>query len=584
MKGQMVRAVSPFGKRLAFLVAVALLLGVTAGGARAGFLDDLAKRMAKAVGGAFTDKTDDLSAAMVEVRFIRNLYPKGMTNGTEEDILLGDLWKDGQHLVTLRCWQQGAVKLYEIEGTVKVDGEVVPYAGSGMYAKVVSDLKPHTFTVETKKGLKYEFTAKPGAEIRIESPRESEVDASQPLEVRLSNPPGSENSMVRLALQSRPSVTQKSWATLVGAKSADQFTVPAICFRRRPAQGNLLDGSSHLLAERWQVEIQPGEGVASVRTVSIAWDVAPVKVKGTKAANDTSVRGKDGEWITSQGIFLSREAAKDRMPYYLMVSDAYYTQPLSRLRKVAIVSFNVRATKLTQVETKEWTTVDKQVYGTMLTGATVVTTTTKHQGTFKQKFPEFPKEWWDAMTEGLYKDTVEVLQGAGVEVVPIEQVLKSPSYALLRDMPDEITETEYTSTYGGLRNIYGGSGRAAVGGAFAGLSQQQFLKEIGADGIMTVTVDLAMPWGELSLRPRVQLNITGLPNGPQVMGTCFAAGQIQGDGTDVRKLQVSKDTYAPDVLEKCIRRDAIREAFSEALRRLKEAEDKAGYAETWSLQ
>ena len=582
------------------------------------FLKGLAKTMTKGIGNALTKKTADLNEVVAEARYISNLYPKSLKAYTsEEEMLFENIWKDGANIVAVRFWKKGGIAFYEIEGTIKMDGEPMPYINSGYYAKTITDSKPHTISIETTSGQKAELKIKPTFPIKVVSPNKIEVDMEKDLTVQLTNPAGSENTGVRLAVFTKPTISQTGWTTIDYFKSLDKITIPAAILLK--ARGGFKLTDSYLLAERYSLEMPEVSGIGEVRLLSLAWDYAPIKAKNLGAAGTPSSKEKDGV-ITAPGagISINRNEEKSKSGYkmaYNISNLGYATniRPLKQAKKLAVIGFTVRGIALTQEQTHNWTTTNTSVTyeeHSDYTEKTTTTTTTEWSETVKKQFPEFPKKDWDALTAGLFKSFEQTMKEQGIEIIPVEKVLQSNSYKDFPEVPDNLTETGYTSSYKGLKNIFGGGFSKGILAA-VGSPQRRLMKELGVDGTVTVNVDMAMPWeGKTTLQPRLEYSILGNVNGYETFPCPYAKGKISGDGVDIQKLTETKEidevktstkdgivtetktgkkkktkVYTSDALEKVIRKDLIFQAMTESLTRMKEEEDKSGYFnELWKLK
>lgn len=562
------------------------------------------KSLSKGIGKAFTEKTADLNGVVAEARFVGNLYPKSLNTQSEDDLLFDNIWKDGANLVAIRFWKKGGIAFYEIDGTVKADDKPLEYVGNGYYGIIVTKVKPYAISIETSSGQKVQLTVKPTFPVKIVSAHE-EIDLKTGFNVKFTNPAGSENSNIRLALMSRPSITQNSWATLNYFRSADEIKITDALLKSRSYE-KFKTGDSYILAERYVLDQPVIRGVGEVRLLSLAWDYAPVKVNGPGFSSDAIAKEKDGVTADPRTVQVTRQKGKAKetpyqMGFSIYSSGLYYSPPLSRLKKVAIISFTVRAVGLSQEQTRRWTTQDVNVsyeehYD--YTQKTTTTTIMEHTEVSRQEFPEFPKEAWDRLRDKMYNDLVQTLKNEGTETVDVEQVLAAPSYTDFLDVDDTLTKKYYQSSYKGLKKIAGSGFKKSLMLMF-GSPQKRLMKELGVDGLMTVTIDVSMPWGEMTLMPKVNFLITGQPNGYENIGnTKYAEGNIWGDGVDVNKMKTVQevievndkgkkvkkkvDVYPGDALEAVVRTESIFNAWSDAFQKMKQAETLSGYDGVWN--
>ena len=103
------------------------------------------------------------------------------------------------------------------------------------------------------------------------------------------------------------------------------------------------------------------------------------------------------------------------------------------------------------------------------------------------------------------------------------------------------------------------------------------------DGLIAVTIDLAMPWEEFTLSPNMSVRITGGPNGYTAGPTVFAQGVINGQGVPLDSAKMDAQSIM-DVLPNIIRRDDLKSALATAFKDLDNAEKDRGYDRIWALK
>jgi hypothetical protein len=471
--------------------------------------------------------------------------------------------------------------------------------------------------METTSGQKAQLTIKPALSVKILSPSKDEVDLEKDLTVKFKNPPGCENTGIHLYVFSKPTVTQNGWTGIDYFKSADQITIPAAIVLH--SRGGFKVTDSYLLAERYSLETPEVPGIGEVRLLSLAWDYSPFKAKNLGSAPSPTQKEKDGvSTATGAGISINSKEGKgsDAKMAYNIHNYGYATniRPLKQAKKLAVIGFTVRATALNQEQTHNWTTTNTSVtYEEHYdhTNKITTTTTTNWSETVKKQFPEFPKEYWDNLTEELYKGFEQSMKAQGIEIIPVEKVLQSVSYKDFPGVPDTLTVEAYSSSYKGLKNIFGGGFTKSVLASAFGSPQRRLMKELGVDGTVTVNVDMAMPWeAKTTLMPKFDYSILGNVNGYETFPCAYAQGSIRGDGVDIKKLTETKEVdevktstkdgivtevktgkkkkaqyYTHDALEQVIRKDEIYKELGESLSRMKDEEDKSGYFnELWKLK
>ena len=120
-----------------------------------------------------TQKTSDLGDVAAQASLLYNLYPPV----TAEAGYMSGRWKAGMNSAYVQFMKKRGMGMYEIEGTVTVDGSPLEYVGSGCYYREI-DYKPgrtYTFKVRTEKGQEAEFRVKALPPIELISPEKGQV-------------------------------------------------------------------------------------------------------------------------------------------------------------------------------------------------------------------------------------------------------------------------------------------------------------------------------------------------------------------------------------------------------------------------
>ena len=105
---------------------------------------------------------------------------------------------------------------------------------------------------------------------------------------------------------------------------------------------------------------------------------------------------------------------------------AFLGRPMNSGKKFAMASFTVRATRLQQKRTSSSSSTSGNV--------TTTTTTTK-----TRTFPKLPDAYWNNLVNNLYADFKRVLDNTyNIELIPIKDVLRAPSYARLEPISDKV--------------------------------------------------------------------------------------------------------------------------------------------------
>ena len=530
------------------------------------------------VGGLLTQSTADLSTVSAQVRFIRNLYP-AETMTTEVKYVGAELWQPGSNTVVINFLKREGVGMYSIDGTVSVDGEVLPHLANGVYAKGLEsdDLSPKTFEIVTSTGQKASFTVAPTDPIGIKSvngQREgATVNMQEDLVLELDNPPGTEDSEIRVMLMGEIMGT-RSWADVGIFKSADKLTIPSVTFLHPSGSLAPNKGASYMLVERFAVAPSRVKGFGAAQIISSSWDCVPVTVEGDL---DLGILGQSAmQGLTTRGKI---ESDKGDISYEVSKPNAFLGRPFSTGKKFAVVSFTVRATKLTQNRSSSSSSTAN--YGSYSVKTTTTTTETR-------QFPQLPEVFWDNLVKDMYTDFEATLKSNwDIDLIPIERAVRTPSYVDLEPIDDGISQVEVEKSYKGTKNLIPttlGAMMGSISSTFASdRIDARLIRELGVDGIIAVTVDLEMPWDEFTLSPRLSYRISGPPNGYVMGPTIYGQGVVSGPGVPLDEAKLQADDVL-DLLATIVRQDELIAAFATSLSYLQKEELKQGYEAIWALK
>lgn len=526
-------------------------------------------QIGKMVGGMITAKTADLNEVAMQVRFIRNLYPAD-TKTTEATYFPND-WRAGRNVVSVNFLKRQGVGMYAIDGQVNADGTPLTYAGNGAYGRFLDDVGPHTVSISTIKGQKAEVSVEPVEPVKLKAINggSGKIDLSQDLtlEFELQN---AAHTMMKASLL-MDIMGARDWVDIAQFKEKEKVVIPAAAFKNLPGVAPT-KGASFLRVERMHVFDQVVPGVGAAQVLSVAWDAKPVTVEGDF--------GTKIETIKAEGVVKSEGATKGHardLHYDLSKPNAYTGRPFSTAKKFALISLSVRATKLQQVQSTSTTTTAGNIQ------TTTTTTTTK-------TFPTLPPVFWDALVENVAKDVIALFKkNYNIDIIPVEDVLKAPSYATLEAIPEEHSVVEVERNYKGTRNLI----PTSISGLFKSISSTfasdridaRLIRELGVDGLVSVTLDLEMPWEEFSLSPRLAIRVSGPANGYMHGPTIYAQGVVYGPGVplDEAKLKAENKTVLK-VLEDIVRRQDLIKTLAAGLEKLKATEAEQHYPALWALQ
>ncbi|MCF8259324.1 MAG: hypothetical protein K9J12_01005 [Melioribacteraceae bacterium] len=529
------------------------------------------------VGNLLTQSTDDLSTASIQVYFMRNVYPKEV--GTVDVDYFEETWRPGDNMVFVSFLKREGAGMYKIDGTVTIDGTVVEHIANGFYGKWLDadDISPKKVSIKTTRGDYAEFTVAPPPPIKIKSVNGSSSNAVINLEedftLEMESPNTNEDtefvvSMVGTAM----GVTAfMDYAIL---KYQDKITVPQAIWTNALTAFAPNEGPNWLKIERFNVVPSNVTGVGAAQIVGQSLDCFPVTIEGEV---DETIFGTTSNF----GARFQEDIEIDDANFSVDLSKptAFIGRPISSGKKFGVASFTVRATKLQQSRSK--TSSSTTYAGNYKTTTTVTTTTTR-------TFPTLPDAYWESLVNKLYADFENVLlDNYNIQLIPIEDVVSAPSYKDLEAISDTITVVEVEKSYKNTKNLIPTTFSAIldnISSTFASdRIDSRLINELGVDGLISVTIDLEMPWDSFTLTPRMSLRISGGPNGYKAGPTIYNQGLIVGSGREIDEAKMDAE-HIMDILPGVIRQDELMQALDMGMKGLEKEAAAMSYEKIWNLK
>jgi len=188
----------------------------------------------------------------------------------------------------------------------------------------------------------------------------------------------------------------------------------------------------------------------------------------------------------------------------------------------------------------------------------------------------------------LYADFEQVLKrNYNIDLIPIEDVLKAPSYNRLEPISDNISVVEVEKSYKGTKNLIPTTVSAIVDNISTTFASDRIdarlIKELDVDGLISATLDLEMDWESAALSPRLSIRISGAPNGYIAGPTIYVQGVINGKGVDWDEARMEAD-YVMEALPNTIRQKDLMMALDTALKKISAAEKEKAYDALWAIK
>ncbi|MCK9409516.1 MAG: hypothetical protein M0R68_10330 [Bacteroidetes bacterium] len=526
--------------------------------------------LGKLAAGMMTSTTSDLSVCAVQGMYISNLYPRE-TKTIEMDYVSNE-WKPGRSGIAISFLKREGIGFFKIDGAVTMDGDTMQYLANGVYNAYFdkNNGKPKKISITTSTGQKAQFTIQAPKPVKLtevnNASTNAAVDVTKDMVLEFGNVPN-ENAYIRVSMIIN-SIGIRSFSDIGVFKLSKKLTIPSAAFKNTLVSAStngvvsIATGSNYVLVERFDVAAARIPGVGASQNVSMGWSWMPVTVSGDVSTSPGfSVEGK----ISS---------ANGEMEYSANKPNAYYGKPLSKGKKFAITSLSVRGT-LYAAETSSSSS----------TAGNVTTTTTT---TRTWQFPKVSVEYWDKVLDNLYKDISAVFKDEyGISIIPIEQVVTAPQYKELEEIKDEYSKVEISRSYKGTKNLLPtslGNILKSISTTFASdRPDARLMRELGVDGLIAVTVDLAIPTdrSEVTLAPRMAFRITGGPNGYIAGPTVYAQGVVH----DAKGVPFAESEFKDiNALNTIIRKEDLIAALKKVLKEQEAKEKELGYTAIWNLQ
>jgi hypothetical protein len=529
------------------------------------------KTVGKLAGKLLTKTTADLGETAIMINYLENL-PPAATDLTDLEYF-GEEWIDGGNAVVLTFFGRSSVGVYKIDGTLKINGTEVPHKAMGSYGLFFEGNESANIEIATSSGQVYKTVVKPAPSIRVKSVNgrtsDFEVNVNEDLILELENGSGSEETEFSVSVLS-DIMGVRSWLDLGIFKSADEITIPKEMFVNPSNVFGYNYGKTYMLIKRFTPELEENNtGPGAVMRVSNSMHAIPINLTGKVDENIL------GFTKTTEGIKIDEKKNAHDMKVELSKPNAFLGKPFQEAKTYALVSLSVRATQLQQSQSNT----------SVRYGANTKTTTTT---TITRTFPQLPDAYWDNLVEHLYDDIADLVKNdLQAELIPMDRVLNAKAYQNLEPIEDENSTVKVNRSYKGTKNLIPTSYAYMAQGFNSTFAhdkpEARLCRELGVDGLIAVTLDLAMPWEEFTLQPRLSIRIMGEPNGVQMGPTVYLQGVVNGDGVPIDEAKLQSPS-ASSFLDTVVKREALIASLKDAIKDMKSQEEQLGYIKLWDLK
>lgn len=547
----------------------------------------LGEKIGKLAGNLMTGKTDDLSLVSVKNNFICGIYPPEIK--TSEIKFFEKGLYEGDYIVSISFLKQEGIGMLELQGDVTVEGEPMEYVGLGSYAKSFGYplMHPVVVRINTESGDQASFTYHPIPKIEFVTVNGETslpvLDMDEDIELVYYNPPGAENTMVKLSL-----VTDVAGARALnhfaefksGKEGEVSVTIPKESLANPEIAGqlnagNFNKGENYLILERELItnkddygqDQQVGEIASSDISVK-SYTAMPVVVKGKQ----------DGGLMVS--LKVSGKSADKTIGFDLYKPNATTGVPISQGSKFGLVSFTMSAS--TYKRESETSSSSYSVGNTRYTSTTTTTST--------WEFPQLPDSYWDNMMETVYTDVVSFFKSEyNIDFVPVESVTSTEQYSTLFPSGDQNSQTKVEKSYKGTNRVT----PQRLGEFFANASTNltsdnpnvNMMKNAGdIDGLVSMHLDLVVGENDAAkvvLFPKLRISGTGRDEtNNDKQGTYFNGVVARTTGEPFNEELLKSN---PAELTRIVSWPNLKSELERGMRALRAKEVELGFDRIWSI-
>ena len=516
--------------------------------------------LAGSIGGSafgLVGSTDNLEEVVMTGGVWHNLRDKSV--GTVDMTFFGD-WSSGGNMTMLSFTQKGKAGFSKIEGEITVNGEKLDGDNFGIY----SSFKPEDLTtpkqvaIKTNSGQEASFTIPAASQtfklLSINGQNENPaVDFSKDVTLEFSL---GENfdANIPMYVQMTARVLGISTFYPVGYYApATTLVIPAAAFRNigiDPTNDKLANYSSIYLEVARAEIFKPTDLVGNILIPQLVVNYSDGRslniIKGPDMNN--GLKHKGTEKFQNGG-----------MDYDFLKPNAFYSRPVSQIKKAGVMSLTIMGTNYKQGKTTSSSS-------SFSAGGTTYTSTTKT--TTSATFPQIADELWDDVLESFYNDFTKIIESEySTTFVPINTITESEAYQSLATYStvDENTTTEFQRSYKNTRALQKVLPFVpAAGGA------RDVMKETGVNALFKILLDvkIAFDRGNPVMIPTLSVELLGMSNGDPndvlASPTKYFQGEIVGDGVRYPAANLTIED-----LDKVIRKSNLLELFQRSIQELK---------------
>ena len=459
------------------------------------------KLISKVTGGLIkANPKSDLNDVALAIGYASSLIPKSQLDFATKT----PGWETCGDAVSVYFLNKAGIGLTDTDGDVKLNGTKLEKAGMGTYFHGFSADKRGTQNVEitSSTGDKVAISIEPAKPLEIISVNGVKkggdiiIDGTKDVVIELKGGDTDPDSVLFVDMIIS-AMSLKVQTNLYPSKSGNTIVIPKESFKNFENSPLPIVKKNTLSVTRVKHELIYNTDAGVIQKTATFSDFVPFLAKGDIAGGSLigNSFSKDKNTNTS-GKFKTVEGEYN---VKIVKANPYTHPPVSKMKNIGISSFVVRG----NLHKKKTTTSEKTTYGFQ----TKTITTTKT--TIKKWFPKLTDETWQAFVNNLYDEFKNKLNGMGVNVVSVNDVINAKAYSDMKPITDTVTATFIEKgAYGTKRLIRTGAWDYIkdIKTTFpADYTNEKIIKQLDLDGLIAVTIDLDFDLESEGLNPVVKI-------------------------------------------------------------------------------
>ncbi|PWG04604.1 hypothetical protein [Polaribacter aquimarinus] len=459
------------------------------------------KLISKVTGGLIKAKPkSDLNDVALAVGYASSLIPKSQLDFATKT----PGWETCGDGVSVYFLNKTGIGLTDTDGEVKLNGAKLEKAGMGTYFQGFSADKRGTQIIEvtSSNGDKVLVNIEPAKPLEIISVNGVEkggdiiIDGTKDVVIELKGGDADPDSelFVEMIISA---MSLKVQTHLYPSKAVNRIVIPKESFKNFENSPLPIIKKNTLSVTRVKNEMLYNTAAGVIQKTATFSDFVPFLAKGDIAGGSLIGNSFSKDKNTkASGKFKTVEGEYN---VNINKGNPYTHPPMDKMKNVGVSSFVVRG----NLYKGKTTTSTKTTYGFQ----TKTITTTKT--TIKKWFPKLTDDNWQAFVNNLYDQFKNKLIGMGVNVVSVDDVLKTKAYAGMKPITDTVTATFIEKgAYGTKRLIKTGTidYLKDIKTTFpADRTNEKIIQELNLDGLIAVTIDLDFDLESEGLNPVVKI-------------------------------------------------------------------------------